>query len=60
LAGEKDSKFADIGARMASTLPQAMLHIIPGAGHNIHLEKPQQFASSVTDFLSQARAAAPN
>ncbi len=60
LAGQKDTKFASIAERMATELPRAMLQIVPGAGHNIHLEKPHLFACSVSDFISQSREAAPN
>ncbi len=55
ITGELDSKFTSIAQRMAQLLPQAQLHIVPAAGHTVHLEHPQLFNSLVGDFcLSMA------
>jgi 2-succinyl-6-hydroxy-2,4-cyclohexadiene-1-carboxylate synthase len=50
VAGELDTKFTAIARHMAQMLPQAQLHIVPGAGHTVHLERPEEFASLVGDF----------
>jgi len=50
IAGELDSKFNTIAKHMAQALPQSQLHIIPAAGHTVHLEQPQLFISLVGDF----------
>ncbi|HLI07616.1 MAG TPA: 2-succinyl-6-hydroxy-2,4-cyclohexadiene-1-carboxylate synthase [Ktedonobacteraceae bacterium] len=50
LAGELDTKFTTIARSMAQALPQARLHIVSGAGHTIHLERPEEFDSLVADF----------
>ena len=50
IAGELDTKFTSIAIRMAHALPQSQLHIIPAAGHTVHLEQPQLFTSLVGDF----------
>ena len=50
IAGELDTKFTTIAKRMAQALPQSQLHIIPAAGHTVHLEQPQLFTSLVGDF----------
>ena len=50
IAGELDTKFTTIAKRMAHALPQSQLHIIPSAGHTVHLEQPQIFTSLVGDF----------
>jgi 2-succinyl-6-hydroxy-2,4-cyclohexadiene-1-carboxylate synthase len=50
IAGELDTKFTTIAKNMAQTLPQAQLHIVPAAGHTVHLEQPQLFTSLVGDF----------
>jgi 2-succinyl-6-hydroxy-2,4-cyclohexadiene-1-carboxylate synthase len=50
IAGELDTKFATIAQRMAQLLPQAQLHVVPAAGHTIHLEQPELFNSLVADF----------
>ncbi len=50
IAGELDTKFTAIARQMAQLLPQAQLHIIAGAGHAVHLERPEEFVSLVRDF----------
>ncbi len=44
IAGELDSKYKRIADRMCTLLPDASLRIIPGAGHNPVLERPQAVA----------------
>lgn len=51
LAGELDNKFARINQQMASHLSNAELHTIQGAGHAIHVEKPQMFGKLVEEFI---------
>ena len=50
IAGALDTKFTTIAQRMVQALPQSQLRIVPAAGHTIHLEQPQLFASLVGDF----------
>ncbi|MCC3529617.1 MAG: 2-succinyl-6-hydroxy-2,4-cyclohexadiene-1-carboxylate synthase [Microcoleus sp. PH2017_22_RUC_O_B] len=50
LAGEDDDKFQRINAEIASLCPAATLKIIPNAGHNIHFENIDDFASVVRQF----------
>jgi 2-succinyl-6-hydroxy-2,4-cyclohexadiene-1-carboxylate synthase len=50
LAGELDAKFCALARQMARTLPQSHLHIIPNAGHTIHLEQPALFVELVNTF----------
>jgi 2-succinyl-6-hydroxy-2,4-cyclohexadiene-1-carboxylate synthase len=50
IAGELDTKFTKIARHMAQVLPQSQLRIIPGVGHTVHLERPQEFVSLVGDF----------
>ncbi len=50
IAGELDTKFTAIARHMAQMLPQSQLHIVSGAGHTVHLERPEEFASLVGDF----------
>jgi 2-succinyl-6-hydroxy-2,4-cyclohexadiene-1-carboxylate synthase len=40
VAGERDEKFRAIAERMAGALPDARLHVVPGAGHAVQLEAP--------------------
>ena len=53
LAGELDTKFCAIARQMEQQLPSATLHIIPEAGHTIHLEQPELFVQLVKQFCSQ-------
>ncbi len=52
ITGELDSKFCNIGQRMAQHLPQAQLQIVPGAGHSVHLEQPERFVTLVHKFCT--------
>jgi len=57
IAGELDTKFTALAKYLASELPRSQLHIIPAAGHTVHLEQPQLFTSLVGDFsLSMAHS----
>jgi 2-succinyl-6-hydroxy-2,4-cyclohexadiene-1-carboxylate synthase len=40
VVGERDEKFRAIAERMESSLPDARVHVVPGAGHAAHLEVP--------------------
>ncbi|MGH2479950.1 MAG: 2-succinyl-6-hydroxy-2,4-cyclohexadiene-1-carboxylate synthase [Ktedonobacteraceae bacterium] len=50
LAGELDGKFCQIARQMATCIPRASLRIVPDAGHTIHLEQPEAFATLVREF----------
>jgi pimeloyl-ACP methyl ester carboxylesterase len=51
LVGELDTKFVAIGERMAGLLPDARLVVVPGAGHTVHLERPDAWLETVVGFL---------
>lgn len=51
IAGELDTAYGAIARRMRAHLPGAQALILPGAGHNAHLEQPQAFAAALLDFL---------
>lgn len=44
VAGSEDAKFVALARRMADRMPDAALHVVDGAGHNVHLERPDVFA----------------
>lgn len=52
IVGEKDDKFKRIAAEMAPKCPRASICIVQGAGHNVHWEKPEEYARTVKGFLS--------
>jgi pimeloyl-ACP methyl ester carboxylesterase len=41
------------GEAYAKLLPNAKLAVIPGAGHSAHVEKPDEAAQLIADFLAQ-------
>ncbi len=55
LAGEKDLKFSGIAHSMADLCPTAEVCIIAKAGHNVHIERPEQFVRIACDFLAGKR-----
>ncbi|HKA02812.1 MAG TPA: alpha/beta fold hydrolase [Acidimicrobiales bacterium] len=60
LAGEHDTKFAAIGARLADAIgPNATFAVVPGAGHAAHLEQPDAFVAIVRPWLAQAVSQRP-
>lgn len=58
VVGELDTKFVEIGREMARALPDATIHVIEGAGHAAHLERPDEVHAVVRDFLRQVHAPA--
>lgn len=52
LAGEKDPKFLSINQQMQTAIQGVWCTLVPGAGHNIHLEQPGLFVRLVTHFLT--------
>jgi len=57
IAGGADEKFRSIGGEMRALLCDARLEIVPGAGHNVHLEQPDAFAALITAFAYPGLAA---
>jgi 2-succinyl-6-hydroxy-2,4-cyclohexadiene-1-carboxylate synthase len=49
LAGERDTKFVELGRRLAAALPNADLTIVPGAGHGLTREAPEAIVRAITD-----------
>lgn len=43
ICGFRDQKFRKITLKMAQRFPHVKRMVIPKAGHNVHLEKPQQY-----------------
>ena len=40
VVGERDPRYLEHAAAMAARIPGARVHIVPGAGHALHLERP--------------------
>jgi len=47
LAGERDTKFVALAHRLADTLPDATLDVVPRAGHALTLEAPAAVARAI-------------
>lgn len=47
VVGELDHKFVAINEQMAAQIKSAVLHIIPHAGHTVHLEQPESWGALV-------------
>ncbi|MFN3216556.1 MAG: 2-succinyl-6-hydroxy-2,4-cyclohexadiene-1-carboxylate synthase [Acidimicrobiales bacterium] len=57
LAGALDTKYVEIGGRLADVLPAGRFLAIADAGHAAHVEKPEVTASAVGEFLGELGAA---
>lgn len=51
LAGADDLRFATVAVRMARAMPNAVISLVPGAGHAAHLAQPDLTARTVLRFL---------
>jgi 2-succinyl-6-hydroxy-2,4-cyclohexadiene-1-carboxylate synthase len=51
LVGGRDRKFGGIARRMAERLPDAEVVTVRGAGHTVHLERPEAWLEAVVEFL---------
>jgi 2-succinyl-6-hydroxy-2,4-cyclohexadiene-1-carboxylate synthase len=58
VAGELDGRYAGYAHRLAATAPLGRFEIVPGAGHPVHQEKPDEFARLLATHLAAATAAA--
>ena len=53
VSGALDTKYTTIGRDVFGKLPNFKHVIVEGAGHNVHIEKPQVFEQAVLDFLQK-------
>jgi 2-succinyl-6-hydroxy-2,4-cyclohexadiene-1-carboxylate synthase len=51
IVGEQDHKFQKIAEEMRSKSKKIEVQIVEGAGHNVHFEKPVEFAGVLKKFL---------
>ena len=49
VVGALDAKYADLAGQMRARVPDARLHLLPDAGHAIHLEQPGALARILLD-----------
>lgn len=53
ITGEHDSKFTQINSEIKRYILNAAHITIPGAGHNVHLERPDEFINVINNFLNK-------
>ena len=53
ITGELDSKYAVIMRAMHEAMSGSRIVIVKDAGHAVHLERPEEFASLVGDFVDE-------
>ena len=56
VAGELDEKYVGVSRRMAALNPRVRTAVVPGAGHNVRVEKPGAFLRLLIDFLGSETA----
>jgi 2-succinyl-6-hydroxy-2,4-cyclohexadiene-1-carboxylate synthase len=59
LVGDLDAKYCELGLTMAKAMPAATPAVIEGAGHAVHLERPDAFLGVVLSHISLAVAPSP-
>lgn len=55
ITGERDEKYCSIAKEMRARIPGATHHVISGAGHCAHFEKPDQYAATLEEILRDER-----
>jgi 2-succinyl-6-hydroxy-2,4-cyclohexadiene-1-carboxylate synthase len=53
ISGELDTKYCELSSVLEDKFPNAKNAVIKNAGHNTHLEEPEQFIISVNKYLNQ-------
>lgn len=53
VVGEKDAKFGALAGEMAEHCPAVSVQVIPGCGHNVHMENAGVFAEALIKFVSE-------
>lgn len=56
LAGSEDSRYAALLGEMKAVNPQINVELLPGAGHNVHAEAPEQYLRALNTFLTKVRS----
>ena len=53
LCGSKDRPNLPAAHALAEGIPGADLQILPGAGHQAHLQTPDEFANALDEFFTR-------
>ena len=52
IAGALDKKYVDIMTEIGESYDQAKLHIVNGAGHRVHTDRPDEMINSLKNFMN--------
>lgn len=56
ICGELDTKFCETNSEMSRLINRAKFAIVPGAGHNVHLERPDEYLTLLREFSLHIRS----
>lgn len=59
ICGALDEKYVELAREMSDVLPRSTLHVVEGAGHAVHLERPRELLGAVEDFLMEMEVERP-
>ncbi len=60
VAGQLDHGYVASARRLAATVPNGQVEIVPRAGHAVHQERPDAFARVLVNHLAQSTIASAN
>jgi len=52
VAGARDEKYVALARRIAATVPHGTLAVVPDTGHSAPLQRPEETADSIANFLN--------
>ena len=58
VAGQLDHGYVNSARRLAATVPDGRVEVVPRAGHTVHQERPDAFARILADHLAAATSGA--
>ena len=58
ICGALDAKYAELAREMSDALPRSTMHVVEGAGHAVHLERPGELLGAVEEFLMEVESTA--
>jgi 2-succinyl-6-hydroxy-2,4-cyclohexadiene-1-carboxylate synthase len=59
VAGQLDHGYVSSARRLAATVPDGRVEVVPRSGHSVHQERPEAFARVLEDHLARATSDVP-
>lgn len=53
VVGEHDAKFRALNDEMLARLPQGRLEVLPGCGHSVPFERPEELSALISAFIAE-------